>query len=202
MDYRIPPGTEAVEKLEDFIAVNRLTANTRIPSERDLCEMWGISRSTLRQAVDILVGWGVLYSRIIEATKQISKKLQIPLGQKVYEYIRIRSVDYTPALLETTYIDCQRYPDFDKRYTENTPMGDLFKNIYHKKQSSGKEHISVTYASENEAHLLEVTPDSPLFFTSGVVKDEQDIPITYYKQLIRSDLFKFVSEIDKSRSEE
>ncbi len=243
MDYRIPPGTEAVEKLEDFIAVNRLTANTRIPSERDLCEMWGISRSTLRQAVDILVGWGVLYrvrgsgvfvsvpkisrnmvgvdsmigelrqqgrvlakkivsSRIIEATKQISKKLQIPLGQKVYEYIRIRSVDYTPALLETTYIDCQRYPDFDKRYTENTPMGDLFKNIYHKKQSSGKEHISVTYASENEAHLLEVTPDSPLFFTSGVVKDEQNIPITYYKQLIRSDLFKFVSEIDKSRSEE
>ena len=61
MDYHIPPGTEAVEKLEDFIAVNRLTANTRIPSERDLCAMWGVSRSTLRQAVDTLVGWGVLY---------------------------------------------------------------------------------------------------------------------------------------------
>ena len=24
MEYRIPPGTEAVEKLEDFIVVNRL----------------------------------------------------------------------------------------------------------------------------------------------------------------------------------
>ena len=41
MEYRIPPGTEAVEKLEDFIVVNRLAPNTRIPSERDLCEMWG-----------------------------------------------------------------------------------------------------------------------------------------------------------------
>lgn len=61
MDYRIPPGTEAIEKLEDFIAVNRLTGNTRIPSERDLCEMWGVSRSTLRQAVDTLVSWGILY---------------------------------------------------------------------------------------------------------------------------------------------
>ena len=40
MEYRIPPGTEAVEKLEDFIVVNRLAPNTRIPSERDLCEMW------------------------------------------------------------------------------------------------------------------------------------------------------------------
>ena len=42
MEYRIPPGTEAVEKLEDFIVVNRLAPNTRIPSERDLCEMWGV----------------------------------------------------------------------------------------------------------------------------------------------------------------
>lgn len=243
MDYHIPPGTEAVEKLEDFIAVNRLTANTRIPSERDLCEMWGVSRSTLRQAVDTLVGWGMLYrvkgsgvfvsapkfsrnmvgvdsmigeliqqgvflskkiasARIIEATKQISKKLRIPLGHKVYEYIRIRSVDYVPSLLETTYIDCEKYPDFDQHYTESTPMGDIFEKVYHKEQCSGNEHISVTYASEDEARILETEPDAPLFFTSGVIMDEDGVPITYYKQLIRSDRFKFVSEIYKGADEE
>lgn len=238
MDYRIPPGTEAVERLEDFIAVNRLTANTRIPSERDLCEMWGVSRSTLRQAVDTLVGWGVLYrvkgsgvyvsvpkmsrnmvgvdsvlnelrqqgaflakkivsARVIEATKQISKKLKIPLGRKVYEYIRIRKIDYVPSILETTYIDCQQYPDFDERYSEKTPMGNIFRNIYHKNQTSGEEHISVTYASENEAQLLEIEPGTPLFFTSGVTKDENGVPMMYYKQQIRADRFKFVSAIDK-----
>ena len=58
MEQRIPPGAEAIEKLEDFLVVNRLAPNTRIPSERDLCEMWGISRSTLRQAVDALVDPG------------------------------------------------------------------------------------------------------------------------------------------------
>ena len=52
---------KAIEKLENFISVNRLTANTRIPSERDLCEMWGVSRSTLRNAVDTLVEYGLLY---------------------------------------------------------------------------------------------------------------------------------------------
>lgn len=238
MDYHIPPGTEAVEKLEDFIVVNRLTANTRIPSERDLCEMWKVSRSTLRQAVDTLVGWGVLYrvkgsgvfvsvpkisrnmvgvdsmtgelrqqgmflskkivsAHVIEATKQISKKLKIPLGHKVYEYILIRNVDYVPSLLETTYLDCQKYPDFDQHYTENTSMNYIFKNVYHKNQSSGEEHISVTYASEDEAQIMETAPDTPLFFTSGVVMDENDVPIIYYKQLIRSDKFKFVSEIYK-----
>lgn len=239
MDYHIPPRTEAVEKLEDFIAVNRLTANTRIPSERDLCEMWGVSRSTLRQAVDTLVCRGVLYrvkgsgvfvsvpkisrnmvgvssmigelrqqgmflskkmvtAHIIEATKQISKKLKVPLGHKVYEYIRIRCVDYVPALLETTYLDCQKYPDFDRHYVvENTSMDYILKNVYHKEQSSGEEHISVTYASEDEARMMEIEPDAPLFFTSGVVMDENNVPLLYYKQLIRSDKFKFVSEIYK-----
>ena len=42
MEYRIPPGVEAVRKnWKIFIVVNRLAPNTRIPSERDLCEMWG-----------------------------------------------------------------------------------------------------------------------------------------------------------------
>lgn len=238
MDYHIPPGTEAIERLEDFIVVNRLTANTRIPSERDLCEMWGVSRSTLRQAVDTLVSWGVLYrvrgsgvyvavpkknrnmvgvdsmigelrqqgsfltkkiisARVIEATKQISRKLKIPLGRKVHEYIRLRKVDYVPCILETTYIDCQQYPGFDEYYNEKTSMDYILKNIYHKKQESGEENISVTYASEHEAELFEIEPDVPMFFTSGVVKDEKGVPVTYYKQLFRSDQFKFVSVINK-----
>ena len=226
MEYRIPPGTEAVEKLEDFIVVNRLAPNTRIPSERDLCEMWGVSRTTLRQAVDTLVGRGVLY-RIngagvyvsvgkknrnmvgvdsmvgelrqqgsILAKKIISKKLHVLLGQEVYEYILLRKIDGVPCFLETTYLDCERYPDFEKYYTDKTSMGRILKNVYHRKQISGEEHISVTYAGEQEAALLEIIPDSPLFFTSGVVKDEEGVIIMYYKQLIRGDKFKLVSRIE------
>lgn len=240
MDYRIPPGVEAVEKLENFIVVNRLNANTRIPSERDLCEMWGVSRSTLRQAVDSLVDMGTLYrvknsgvyvsppkinrntvgvdamlgelrqqgmvlskkmvsQRTLEATKQISRKLNIPLGRKVYEYVRLRKMDHVPGLLETTYIDCKQYPDFEKYYTEKTLMNYVFRNVYHKHQSTGVEHISVTYASEDEASMLEIEPGTPLFFTSGVVSDEDGVPITYYKQLLRSDMFKFVTLIHETK---
>jgi len=43
---------------------------------------------------------------------------------------------------------------------------------------------------------LEIIPDSPLFFTSGVVKDEEGVIIMYYKQLIRGDKFKLVSRIE------
>jgi len=238
MDYRVPPGVEAIEKLQNFVKVNRLTANTRIPSERDLCEMWGLSRSTLRQAVDTLVECGELYrvkgsgvyvtvpklvrnmsgvdamldemlqqgvpmskkiisARVIEATKQISKRLKIPLGRKVYEYIRIRELEHIPSIIETTYLDCEKYPGFDKHYTNKTPMGSLLRNIYHKELVKGEEHISITYASGDEAQLLDIEPNTSLFFTSGIISDEDNMPIMYYKQLLRSDRFKFVSMISK-----
>jgi Transcriptional regulators len=237
-EYQVQAGNEAIEKLENFISVNRLTANTRIPSERDLCEMWGVSRTTLRSAVDTLVEYGLLYrvlgsgvyvaepklvrnlvgvtslndeirqkgihmsTKIVhvgvtEVTKQISRKLKIPLGRKVYEYVRVRAVGYKSCILETLYLECQSFPDFDKHYTERGSMDYLYRNIYHKKQTSGEEHISVTYVSEEEAALLDIRQGDPVFFTSGVVHDETDKPMYYYKSLFRADQFKFVCVIDK-----
>lgn len=238
-EYQVQAGNEAIEKLENFISVNRLTANTRIPSERDLCEMWGVSRSTLRNAVDTLVEYGVLYrvlgsgvyvvepkfvrnllgvtsmndeirqkgihmstkiihAGVIEVTKQISRKLKLPLGRKVYEYVRVREVNFKPCILETVYLECEAFPDFDKHYTERASMDYLFRNIYHKRQTSGEEHISVTYVSEEEAALLDIQPGEPVFFASGVIMDQTEKPMNYYKALFRADQFKFVSVIDKS----
>lgn len=237
-EYQVQAGNEAIEKIENFISVNRLTANTRIPSERDLCEMWGVSRSTLRNAVDTLVEYGLLYrvlgsgvyvaepkmirnlvgvtsmsdeirqkgihmstkivhSGVIEVTKQISRKLKIPLGRKVYEYVRVRELNFKSCILETVYLECQAFPEFDKHYNERASMDYLFRNVYHKKQTSGEEHISVTYVSEEEAALLGIKQGDPVFFTSGVVMDETEKPMSYYKGLFRGDQFKFVSVIDK-----
>ena len=61
---KVQPGMEAIEKLEDFIKVNRLKPHTRIPCDKDLCDLWGVSRSTLRQAVDELSGKGIPISVI------------------------------------------------------------------------------------------------------------------------------------------
>jgi GntR family transcriptional regulator len=83
-------------------------------------------------------------------------------------------------------------------YTERASMDYLFRNIYHKKQTSGEEHISVTYVSEEEAALLDIQPGEPVFFASGVIMDQTEKPMNYYKALFRADQFKFVSVIDKN----
>ena len=210
---KIPPGMEAIEKLEDFIVVNRLKAHTRIPSEKDLCDLWSVRRSTLRQAVDELVEEGVVYrvknkgvfvsekkyprdmagvdamvrdlvdqgnnvdKRIIsvneiEATKQISRKMMIRLGTKVYEAIRCRVINGVPCTIETAFINAERYPDFINDYCETPSMDVLFRDKYGSIQTTGTEHINVTYASEEEAKLLQIGTGSPLFYSVTTLYQE------------------------------
>ena len=234
---KIPPLMEAIEKLEDFIVVNRLKAHTRIPSEKDLCDLWGVSRSTLRQAVDELVENGVLYrvmnkgvfvsekkyprdmagvdamvrdlvnqgnivsKRIIsmntiEATKQISRKLMVRLGTKVYEIIRCRVINDVPCTIETTYINAEKYPGFIDLYSETASMDTLFKGEYNAIQTTGTEHINVTYALQEEADMLQIEVGSPLFYASGISLDQNGDTVMYYKQLIRPDKFIFVCAVE------
>ena len=242
MDYHVPPRTDAIEKLENFIIVNRISPNMRIPSERDLCKMWGMNRTTLHFAVNTLVEEGRLYRvkgagtyvaepkqlrnllgvssltqeirqqgtqfttkilsvRVIDATKQVSKKLKIPLGKKVFEIIRLRMISSVPCIIETLYLDCERFPDFDKYYSEKSSMHAIFTNIYKVDEVSGEEKISVTYTSEEESQLLGVPEESPIFFTSGITMTGEKEIIEYYKALFRADRFKFVSMIDRNKLE-
>lgn len=234
---KVQPGMEAIEKLEDFIKVNRLKSHTRIPCEKDLCDLWGVSRSTLRQAVDELVENGILYRVLnkgvyvaepryprdmagveamvrdlvdqgntlskhiltmeqIEANKQIARKLKVRLGTKVYEIVKCRKVNGVPCTIETTYIDAERYPGFIDYYNEDTLMAPIFEEHYDTYQTSGTEHINVTYATQDEAEILEIENGTPLFYASGVVLDQNGEVVMFYKQLIRSDKFVFVAEVE------
>lgn len=236
MENRVAPRTEAVEKLEHYIRVNHLPANSKIPSERELCELWGVNRTTLRFAVDMLVGRGQLYRkrgsgtyiaepkivrdlrgvdalaasvrgegrslstrvlsfRTIECNKQVSRKLHVPLGREIYEFIRLRSIDGQPCIIETTYLSKELAPDFEQYNLEKSSMYSIFQNIYHFEIVGGTEKVSVTYTTAEEAELLGVGEGDAIFFTTGVTLLAGDTPLEYYKALFRADRFRFVSHI-------
>jgi GntR family transcriptional regulator len=66
---------EAIEKIEYYIIKNRLAPHAKIPSERDLCEMWGFNRTTLRTAIQRLVIEGKLYQKKSSGTYIAKPKL-------------------------------------------------------------------------------------------------------------------------------
>ena len=60
---RAPLYQQLTRALRDAIATNRLEAEEALPPEREMAEEFGISRITVRKALDALVGEGLLTRR-------------------------------------------------------------------------------------------------------------------------------------------
>jgi len=54
---------QVVQRLRDAIAQGRLTVGEQLPSERELCEQLGVSRTIVREALRILASQGILTVR-------------------------------------------------------------------------------------------------------------------------------------------
>lgn len=230
----LKPREEVVEKIEFYIDENQLRPNDKLPSERQLCEVLGTSRTTLRSAIKRLINEGVLcskrgagtfvapqklvrnlqdmeslsksalevnkvistkilYADIIECNKELSKRMKLTLGSKIYCLQRLRLIDGIPAIMELAYIDyslCKGIEQYD--FSQNS-IYKILEEVYNVVIDHGFESLSVTYVSEQESELLDVEDGTPVFFVTGNVFNEDDKPIEFYKSIIRADQIRFSS---------
>ncbi len=59
---------QAIAKIKDLISSGEFTAGSRLPTERELTQRFGVSRSSLREATRALALVGVLESRVGDGT--------------------------------------------------------------------------------------------------------------------------------------
>lgn len=72
---------DLMDRLEDYIQEQQLPPETRLPSERELCELWKCNRVTLRTAIRKLVDEGRLYRLQGSGTYLAAPKIERNLWQ-------------------------------------------------------------------------------------------------------------------------
>lgn len=225
---------EAVEKIECYIIENKLAPHTKLPSERDMCDMWNFNRTTLRSAIQRLINENKLYSKrgsgtfvaqpklirnlqdlkafstlvkengqtqtnrvlsfdVIESNKKITQKLHIPLGHKVYVLSRLRFIDKEPAIIETSFLDYERFKSLSQHDFSTESLYSVIENEFNVQIVQGQEKIGIAYTSDYEAELLNIEAGHAVFNLSGVTCDGQGEPIEYFKSIVRADKIKFAS---------
>jgi len=232
-EYRTGPRDEATERLECYIMQKRLAPHSKLPSERDLCKMWGVNRTTLRGAANRLIREGKLYKQqgsgtyvsppklmrclqdtkstsetlysagytlrteelnkcVIKCNKFVSQKLHLLLGAKAMFLRRLRIIDNEPAMIEVTYLRYDHFPKIEQRDFSKCSLYEVLSenSVW---IESGRETIGITYANNEEAGLLKIAENTPLFFLRGISCGKDREPIEYFETVARSDKLSFMS---------
>lgn len=111
----------ATELVERYIVDNDLQPDDRLPSERDMCAMWDLNRTTLRNAIQRLVDDGILYCRMGSGTFVARPKLVRNL-QDVYGFSEAVRMNGRIPGARLVYAEIQ---EADKTVTRNlhVPLG-------------------------------------------------------------------------------
>ena len=120
-------------------------------------------------------------------SKKTSQFLKISESDFVICIRRARYADNEPVMLETDYY----LSSFD--FFASEPLSGSTSEILNKHDIypiHGTNSISICYATDEEAALLNVEQDTPLLYVYSQIQDQNMRPIQVSKQIIRSNLYK------------
>jgi GntR family transcriptional regulator len=106
-DLPIPYYYQLIQVLQEAIAENTWAEDTPIPSEHELCAIYGVSRTVVRQALGELVAHGVIYRVKGKGTFVAPRKVEEHFVQRTdgfYHDMTSRGHTVTTRVLEQTII--------------------------------------------------------------------------------------------------
>ena len=115
-------------------------------------------------------------------------ELSVRKGDRIVETLRVRTADGIPVVLEKNHFSMAY------SYLENENLSGSLYNIlrdYGVEPKQASHDISMTYATEAQAKLLEIETGAPLMRLHEVVYDQKGRPLHNSLQLIRGDRFVF-----------
>lgn len=203
----------------------------RISSENQLAKEYGVSRPTVRQALDELVFSGflrreqgrgtfvapkkitgdllsyapfveevtesgmqgrakVLNKKLIQATDEVARLLDISSDSEIIEVIGLRLADGEPVTLRTSYYPYERFPDLLTEELQNHSMYETMRH-YGIQMTRATQTFQVVQARELEAKYLEVDVGFPLILWEGLMYSLDNRPFELTRALYRSDRYEF-----------
>ena len=129
----------------------------------------------------------VIEQKIIEADKSVAKALNVREGAKIFNLVRLRSVDDIPVMLTPAFVPYDLCAGIlNEDFTSQSfyqVLQEKFEVVLH----HGTQLVEAQACSDEDAELLEIEPGTPILVTIGLMYDHNDRPVEYSVAKSRGD---------------
>lgn len=165
-----------------FVAQPKLTHNA--------LHLSGFSEEMARLGSTVLST--VLEQRLITPRRHIADQLQIAAQAQVVSIVRLRQVDQTPLLLESSYIPAALCPGLESANLAEQSLYSLLETTYRLVGHRATQTLEATTINAYEQQLFQLAPGTAMLLAEGVTYSQNERPFEYFKAIYRGDRFKFV----------
>lgn len=134
----------------------------------------------------------VLQQEITIPPKRIAEALQLAPREPVVTIVRLRQVDQTPLLLETSHLPARRCPGLERAALAACSLYTLLATAYQLTVHRAAQTLEATTINDYEQRLFQLAPGTAMLLVEGVTYDQHDRPFEYFKAIYRGDRFKFL----------
>ncbi len=152
--------------------------------DRDLSRVVGVPAYLARQGY--VAGTRILSTQIAVADQTTRTALRLESDALVVVIRRIRLADGTPISLDHAQFPADRFPGLLEMPLGGS-MYELFEKEFSTLPADAEELIEVVNATDDEAGLLSVEPETPLLSITRTTFDENDVPFEFSCDLFRAD---------------
>lgn len=143
----------------------------------------------------------VLRQEVGVPPRRIAGQLRIAPHEQVVTVVRLRQVDQTPLLLETSYLPAQRCPGLENADLAEYSLYTLLETEHHLTVHRATQTVEATTVNDYEQQLFQLMPGTAMLLVEGVAYDQDDRPFESFKAVYRGDRFKFVLRSQRNGAE-
>jgi len=164
-----------------------------IKLERDFRQVLSFSEET--QARGATPSSNLLSFRIQLPTQEVKEALGLSDGERVFNLHRVRCGNSIPMGIESSCLPVQLCPGLIETFDPTTSLYDELAHQYGIQLMVTDEVVEVGKASAEDARLLEIAPQSPVFLFMRVSYLENGTPVEHVKSVYRGDKYKIVNRL-------
>lgn len=163
-----------------------------------------VSKPKASQELNLITSWAetmtalgmqpeskVIHFSEEQATVNIAKMLNMPIGDRIYRLERIRFADNEPICLMTNYLSPAIVPGLPLKGLQGESLYEMLESNYNIVLSRAEETVEARAATANEAALLDIKRGAPLLHATRVTYDITNRPIEFVISITRADRYSY-----------